>query len=263
MSTLSFHQGRPRLAEPELPPTLTPNPIHAASRAPSRTLSALGSLLVYGVFAVCTLALAQGVAHEPRRVETRTIQDVILNPSAEDRVATVRPPMPERAPIRTENLTRPADWKPIEKDDSIPDVAPNTMPTRDDSLAHLFSKDMAVAKPGESATGAGELLRRGVTSLGSGTTSVQDVDYRQLRVLHQAPVHYPPMARLARVQGPVEVLITIDPNGVPVQVEANGGHPSLQAEAMRCAREWRFEPARVDGQPVSARFRLTIQFRLQ
>lgn len=263
MSTLSFHQGRPRLVEPELPPTLTPNPIHAASRAPSRMLSSLGSLLVYGVFAMGSLALARGVAHEPRRPGTRTIQDVILNPPVEGRIEPLRPPAPERPPVRTQGLTRPADWKPVHTDDSVPLDTPTTLPTRDNSLARLYDETMPVAKPGEAATGAGDLLRRGVTSLGTGTATVQDVDYRQVRVLHQAPVHYPSMARLARVQGPVEVLITIDPSGVPVQVEATGGHASLQAEAMRCAREWRFEPARVDGQPVSARFRLTIHFRLQ
>ncbi|MDE3034166.1 MAG: TonB family protein, partial [Acidobacteriota bacterium] len=34
-------------------------------------------------------------------------------------------------------------------------------------------------------------------------------------------------------------------------------------EALRAARQWRFEPARINGQAVPASFRLTLNFRLR
>ncbi len=111
-------------------------------------------------------------------------------------------------------------------------------------------------------------LPTGATSgTGSGTgsaPSIVDFDFRQMRVLHQVAPIYPAMARLARIQGDVVLLMTVDPQGVPTEVRAlSGPHPSLEQEAMRVARFWRFEPATLNGQPVSAQFRLTLLFRLK
>lgn len=70
------------------------------------------------------------------------------------------------------------------------------------------------------------------------------------------------MARASRVQGPVELLMTIDERGVPMHVRVLSGHPAFHAEAERAARQWRFEAATQEGRAVPARFRLTILFRL-
>jgi protein TonB len=74
---------------------------------------------------------------------------------------------------------------------------------------------------------------------------------------------YPDFARRARVQGTVVLMMVVDEQGVPIQVRALEGHAALQEAALQAARQWRFEPARLDGRPVSASFRLTLNFRLR
>ena len=93
---------------------------------------------------------------------------------------------------------------------------------------------------------------------------LMQLDFQQVRVLHQVQPVYPALARLTRAQGTVELRMTIDGAGVPTDVEVlSGPHPLLSAEAVRVARLWRFQPATVDGAAVPASFRLTVAFRLE
>jgi protein TonB len=57
--------------------------------------------------------------------------------------------------------------------------------------------------------------------------------------------------------------MVIDGMGVPTTVTVLSGPPQFQAEALRAARQWRFTPARQNGQAVEAAFNLTLQFRLK
>jgi len=61
----------------------------------------------------------------------------------------------------------------------------------------------------------------------------------------------------------VVIRMTIDERGLPSDVQAVSGIPVLQAPALRAARQWRFEPARQNGQPVAATFLLTLNFVLR
>jgi len=61
---------------------------------------------------------------------------------------------------------------------------------------------------------------------------------------------YPAIARAAHAEGPVEVRITIDEEGNVVAAKAVSGHPLLQAAAVSAAREAKFAPSRLQGEPV-------------
>ena len=61
---------------------------------------------------------------------------------------------------------------------------------------------------------------------------------------------YPAIARAAHAEGPVEVRITIDEEGNVVAAKAVSGHPLLQAAAVSAAREAKFAPSRLEGEPV-------------
>jgi protein TonB len=84
-----------------------------------------------------------------------------------------------------------------------------------------------------------------------------------LRILRQVDPLYPPFARMAHIQGAVVLLMTIDEQGIPADIQVIEGHMALLEEALRAARQWRFEPARADGRPVPATFKLTLNFRLK
>ncbi len=91
-----------------------------------------------------------------------------------------------------------------------------------------------------------------------------DMDFKQIRVKHQpdAPA-YPPEAKAQRIQGTVVVVLIIDRQGKVQQAKALSGPEELHACAVGYAKAWEFEPTTVKGKPVSARFKLTMPFRLR
>lgn len=61
---------------------------------------------------------------------------------------------------------------------------------------------------------------------------------------------YPPIARAAHASGTVVVQVLIDENGSVVSAHAVSGHPLLQAVAVGAARQAKFSPTKLSGQPV-------------
>lgn len=61
---------------------------------------------------------------------------------------------------------------------------------------------------------------------------------------------YPPIARAAHASGTVVVQVLIDENGNVVSASAVSGHPLLRAAAVGAAKQARFSPTKLSGQPV-------------
>ena len=61
---------------------------------------------------------------------------------------------------------------------------------------------------------------------------------------------YPPIARAAHVSGTVTVQVLIDEQGNVVDAHAVDGHPLLQAVSVAAARQARFSPTFLEGEPV-------------
>jgi periplasmic protein TonB len=61
---------------------------------------------------------------------------------------------------------------------------------------------------------------------------------------------YPPIARAAHAAGTVVVQVLIDENGNVVSAHAVSGHPLLQGAAVGAARQAKFSPTKLSGQPV-------------
>ena len=73
---------------------------------------------------------------------------------------------------------------------------------------------------------------------------------------------YPEMARRMRVEGAVKVLVTIDESGRVISARAENGHTLLREPAVAAARQARFTPALVSGQPVAVSGFITYTFSL-
>lgn len=98
----------------------------------------------------------------------------------------------------------------------------------------------------------------------AGPDPVHDFDFKQIHVLHQPdPPAHPTEAKAQRIQGTVVVALIVGTDGVPESAEAVEGPEALRPTAVDYAKGWRFEPAKVDGKPVKARFKLTMPFRLR
>jgi periplasmic protein TonB len=257
---------RPASAEPittEMPPALVPTPILSQAPKASRAVSLAVSGLIYGTIATGGLLLARTTAARTIPGGTRPEHLIELDPDPAPPAPAFLPPPPSKGPRPPTELTRPRDWVAPDTSNLVPEVVPTTLPTGDHRLDGLYDKNMKVDDRGDGTRNVADLVDNQRRGGGTATTpTVVDLSESALRVLHQAPVSYPPLARMARIQGSVVLQITVDPMGRPSTVDVRSGPVQLQAEALRCAREWRFEPATQNGQPVSARFHLTIVFRL-
>ncbi|MFL6283240.1 MAG: energy transducer TonB [Pyrinomonadaceae bacterium] len=74
---------------------------------------------------------------------------------------------------------------------------------------------------------------------------------------------YPPIAKAARAQGTVTVQILVDESGRVISASAVSGHPLLQQAAVSAARQARFSPTLLSGQPVKVSGVITYNFVLQ
>jgi len=73
---------------------------------------------------------------------------------------------------------------------------------------------------------------------------------------------YPQNARDAGAEGSITVYVTIDDQGNVIEAHAVGGHPYLQDAAVAAAKQAKFEPAQVDGQPTLVTASITYRFTL-
>lgn len=73
---------------------------------------------------------------------------------------------------------------------------------------------------------------------------------------------YPPAAQSVRAAGAVNVQVIIDENGDVISAEAASGHPLLRAAAVRAAREAKFSPTKLSGQPVKVTGVIVYNFNL-
>jgi TonB family protein len=82
----------------------------------------------------------------------------------------------------------------------------------------------------------------------------QLVDAQSWKFASYTPPAYPPLALQARIQGQVELELTIDPaTGNVTAVKAISGHPILIANAAAAARTWQFILRNPPRQPSASR----------
>jgi protein TonB len=72
---------------------------------------------------------------------------------------------------------------------------------------------------------------------------------------------YPPAARQSNVQGDVVINTTIDKTGSVTQMKVVSGPAMLRQAALDALRRWKYEPSKLDGQPVDVQMLVTIKFR--
>lgn len=77
-------------------------------------------------------------------------------------------------------------------------------------------------------------------------------------------LEYPMVAREAGIQGTVEVLFVVEPNGRTAEARVvKSVHPLCDEAALQAIRNAIFRPGRINGQPVAVRVRLPIRFEIK
>jgi len=81
-------------------------------------------------------------------------------------------------------------------------------------------------------------------------------------LIHRVRPLYPPLARMARIQGPVVVAAVISKEGVMERVQAISGHPMLVPAAVDAVSQWRYKPYILNGEAVEVETQITVNFVL-
>jgi len=82
------------------------------------------------------------------------------------------------------------------------------------------------------------------------------------RLIKSAPPTYPALAKSNHIQGDVTMDALVDPAGNVTDVKVISGPPPLQGAAMAALRQWKYEPARLDGRPVAFHLNVTVKFHI-
>jgi len=83
------------------------------------------------------------------------------------------------------------------------------------------------------------------------------------KVLYDPDPEYSEEARKAKFQGTVVLWLVVSPDGKPQQIRVTRAlGMGLDEKAVEAVRQWRFEPAKKDGQPVPVQINVEVNFRL-
>ena len=90
-------------------------------------------------------------------------------------------------------------------------------------------------------------------------------DWQSLKVVESSdPVFPPRLMQLAVTQGEARVVISVDRKGALTEWLVTGySRPEFATAAVDAIKEWKFEPARLRGEPMGAIAELTFQFTAQ
>jgi len=88
-------------------------------------------------------------------------------------------------------------------------------------------------------------------------------DVKQAKLISSVPPVYPALAKTQHVAGNVVIDALIDPYGRVTETKIISGPAMLHEAAMNALRQWKYQPAMLDGKPVAMHLSVTIQFRLQ
>ena len=73
---------------------------------------------------------------------------------------------------------------------------------------------------------------------------------------------YPPVARAARIQGPVVLAAVISKAGTIENLRTLSGHPMLVSAAISAVSQWRYKPYILNGEAIEVDTQITVNFVL-
>jgi len=74
------------------------------------------------------------------------------------------------------------------------------------------------------------------------------------------PPVYPPLASRAHVSGIVVLEATLTAEGTVSEIRVVSGHPLLTEAAIRCVKQWRYEPTLLNGTPIAVILTAKVHF---
>jgi TonB family protein len=88
-------------------------------------------------------------------------------------------------------------------------------------------------------------------------------DVKPAKLLKSVQPVYPQMARTQHVSGNVQIDALIDADGNVSAMKVLSGPALLRDAALQSLKQWKYQPAELDGKPTSMHLTVVLQFRAQ
>jgi len=82
------------------------------------------------------------------------------------------------------------------------------------------------------------------------------------RLIYQPKPEYPPLAKMARIQGTVLLEAIIGRDRTIRELKVLSGHPLLVKAALEAVQRWRYQPTLLNGEPVEVLTEISVSFAL-
>ena len=82
------------------------------------------------------------------------------------------------------------------------------------------------------------------------------------KLIYKPTPEYPPLAKMARIQGTVRLEAVIAKDGTIQDLKVLSGHPLLVKSALDAVKQWRYQPTLLNGEPVEVVTEIDVNFTL-
>jgi protein TonB len=203
-------------------------------------------------------------------IVTWQLSTAASTPAVVERLRVVVLPAPPPPPVATPAPTPPPirpDAAPMPDPTRVPIEAANEITPERPMMASQPASDLVVS----STRRAGDLLVNAPhVAMGSAPPNRPAAAPVRVHDGIRAPrrqdgprPEYPPEARAARVEGTVVLEATIDETGVVTTLKITQSIPLLDRAAVEAVSKWRYEPTRLNGQPVPILMTVRVTFSLK
>lgn len=86
---------------------------------------------------------------------------------------------------------------------------------------------------------------------------------KQAKLIHKVEPIYPELAKKSRVQGDVILEAVIGLDGNTHNIKVISGHALLRQSAVNAVKQWKYEPATLNGDPIEVATTITVKFILK
>jgi periplasmic protein TonB len=258
--------------------------LHSPNAAPGRAAS-VSHPANAPVSAVAAPMPAAQPSVQPAPQVAAAASEPISRPTAAESVSGAKsskaPANPQPAPLVRETAHNSGSTIPAAETERISLPAPEPQPKKPSiGEVHLASPSMNRPAPAQDDEAPAPTLASGadvpnVGGLDSDLVSggkqpaAPEVplpvggDVQPAKLLSSVAPSYPILAKNQRISGDVLIDALIDANGHVTTMKFISGPTMLHRAAMDALRQWKYQPATLDGKPVPMHLTVKLQFRLQ
>jgi len=216
--------------------------------------------------------VAKPIRHSQAAASSSLLTPAPVNPPAPVVSAAVKNPPAAPAPRNTSSIATPSSTP---SPRSTPPVEEPKKPALGDVrlATPVINRGKTSSMPGESEPSLDVTASANTAAPLSGLSTSHHSepaapvpiggDVKPAKLLKTVQPVYPAMAKSQHVSGNVQIDALIDETGNVSAMKVLSGPALLREAALQSLKQWKYQPAELDGKPTSMHLTVTLQFRAQ